>query len=156
MEWIWNCYDIWYGAPCGNDEQLLPDLSQRSLSWMSRQSPPPEHTGLDDKAFQLSASPFLKVHSKQHYFLMSCLVLFSFISLYLFIIAFFENKQMIDWLINQYLWKLTFFSGLNFLWKGVYPVHTGRKLNVHETFRRCPGRLLNVLCTFNLCPMSTG
>ena len=31
-----------------------------------------------------------------------------------------------------------------------YPVDTGRKLNVHKTFRRRPGRLLNVLCTFNL------
>ena len=33
---------------------------------------------------------------------------------------------------------------------------TGRKLNVHKTFRRRPGRLLNVLCTFNLRPASTG
>ena len=33
------------------------------------------------------------------------------------------------------------------------PVDTGRKLNVHKTFRR---RLLNVLCTFNLRPVSTG
>ena len=36
------------------------------------------------------------------------------------------------------------------------PVDTGRKLNVHKTFRRRPGRLLNVLCTFNLRPVSTG
>ena len=36
------------------------------------------------------------------------------------------------------------------------PVDTGRKLNVHKTFRRRPGRLLNVLCTFNLCPVSKG
>ena len=36
-----------------------------------------------------------------------------------------------------------------------YPVDTGRKLNVHKTFRRRPGRLLNVLCTFNLRPVST-
>ena len=28
----------------------------------------PEHTGLDDKAFQLSLSSFLKVDSKQDYF----------------------------------------------------------------------------------------
>ena len=35
------------------------------------------------------------------------------------------------------------------------PVDTGHKLNVHKTFRRCPGRLLNVLCTFSLCPVST-
>ena len=36
------------------------------------------------------------------------------------------------------------------------PVDTGRKLNVHKTFRRRPGRLLNILCTFNLRPVSTG
>ena len=36
------------------------------------------------------------------------------------------------------------------------PVDTGRKLNVHTTFRRRPERLLNVLCTFNLRPVSTG
>ena len=36
------------------------------------------------------------------------------------------------------------------------PVDTGRKLNVHKTFRRRPGHLLNVLCTFNLCPVSAG
>ena len=36
------------------------------------------------------------------------------------------------------------------------PVDTGRKLNVHKTFRRRPGRLLNVLCTFNLRLVSTG
>ena len=36
------------------------------------------------------------------------------------------------------------------------PIDTGRKLNVHKTFRGCPGRLLNVLCTFNLRPVSTG
>ena len=38
----------------------------------------------------------------------------------------------------------------------VVPVDTGRKLDVHKTFRRRPGRLLNVLCTFNLRPLSTG
>ena len=37
-----------------------------------------------------------------------------------------------------------------------FPVGTGRKLNVHKTFRRRPGRLLNVLCTFNLRPVSIG
>ena len=36
------------------------------------------------------------------------------------------------------------------------PADTGRKLNVHKTFRRRPGRFLNVLCTFNLRPVSTG
>ena len=43
----------------------------------------------------------------------------------------------------------------SFLWRW-NPVDTGRKLNVHKTFRRCPGRLLNVLCTFNLRHVSTG
>ena len=36
------------------------------------------------------------------------------------------------------------------------PVDTGRKLNVHKTFRRRPGRLLNVLYTFNLRPVTRG
>ena len=36
------------------------------------------------------------------------------------------------------------------------PVDTGRKLNVHKTFRRRPGRLLNFLCTFSLRPVFTG
>ena len=35
------------------------------------------------------------------------------------------------------------------------PADTGRKLNVHKTLRRRPGRLLNVLCTFSLRPVST-
>ena len=35
-----------------------------------------------------------------------------------------------------------------------YPVNTRRKLNVHKTFRRRPGRLLNFFCTFNLRPVS--
>ena len=35
-------------------------------------------------------------------------------------------------------------------------VDTGRKLNVHKTFRRRTGRLLNVLCTFHLRHVSTG
>ena len=35
-----------------------------------------------------------------------------------------------------------------------YPLEIGRKLNVHKTFRRRPGRLLDVLCTFNLRPVS--
>ena len=34
-------------------------------------------------------------------------------------------------------------------------IDTGRKLNVHKTFRRRPGHPLNVLCTFNLRPVST-
>ena len=36
------------------------------------------------------------------------------------------------------------------------PADTGRKLNVHKTFRRRPGRFLNVLYTFNLRPVFMG
>ena len=36
------------------------------------------------------------------------------------------------------------------------PVDTGRKLNVHKTFRRRPWRLLNVLYACSLSPVSTG
>ena len=45
---------------------------------------------------------------------------------------------------------------LDFKFLRYKPVDTGRKLNVHKTFRRRPGRLLNVLCTFSLRPVSTG
>ena len=44
--------------------------------------------------------------------------------------------------------------GETFIWH--LRVDTECKLNVHKTFRRCPGRLLNILCTFNLHPVSTG
>ena len=37
-----------------------------------------------------------------------------------------------------------------------FPVDRRRKLNVHKTFRRRPGRLLNLLCTLFLRPLSTG
>ena len=42
------------------------------ISALDVETVPPEHTGPYYKAFQLSASPFLKIDSKQHYFLMSC------------------------------------------------------------------------------------
>ena len=32
--------------------------------------------------------------------------------------------------------------------------NTERKLNVHKTLRRCPGRVLNILQMFNLHPVS--
>ena len=38
----------------------------------------------------------------------------------------------------------------------IFPVDTGRKLNVHKTFRRRLGRLLKVLGTFSLRPVSMG
>ena len=40
------------------------------ISVLDVETVPPEQTALNDKAFQLSISPFLKVDSKQHYFLM--------------------------------------------------------------------------------------
>ena len=40
--------------------------------------------------------------------------------------------------------------------RDMFPVDTGRKLNVHKKFRKRPGCFLNVLCTFNLRPVSTG
>ena len=49
-----------------------------------------------------------------------------------------------------------FNGGSNCRTQSAFPVDTGRKLNVHKTFRRRPGRLLSVLCTFNLRPVSTG
>ena len=36
----------------------------------------------------------------------------------------------------------------------IFPVDTGRELNVHKTFRRRPEHFLNVLYTFNLRPVS--
>ena len=58
--------------------------------------------------------------------------------------------------INQrhYFKKMYFYKSA--IYNIIIPVDTGRKLNVHKTFRRRPGRLLNVLCTFNLRPVSTG
>ena len=47
-------------------------------------------------------------------------------------------------------------TGIRKTYQQLCPVDTGRKLNVHMTFRRRSGRLLNVLCTFNLRPVSTG
>ena len=44
---------------------------------------------------------------------------------------------------------------LKLVQKTTFPVDTGRKVNVHKTFRRCPGRLLNVLYTLSLRPLST-
>ena len=58
-----------------------------------------------------------------------------------------------DWGMNFRISSIILSCGLGSF---PIPVDTGRKLNVHETFRRSPGRLLNVLCTFNLSPASTG
>ena len=47
-------------------------------------------------------------------------------------------------------------SRVRLLHNNANPVDTGRKLTVHKTFKRRPGRLLNVLCTISLRPVSTG
>ena len=55
---------------------------------------------------------------------------------------------------NEYSFEHTFFLAYRIILSKV-PVDTGRKLNVHKTFRRRPKCLLNVLCAFNLRPVST-
>ena len=51
---------------------------------------------------------------------------------------------------------LNFWKRFFFMKTSAIPVDTGHKLNVHKTFRRCPGRVLNALCMFNSRPVSTG
>ena len=62
-----------------------------------------------------------------------------------------EHQQMKNWLTAVAVICTHIAHSL-----ALFPVDTGRKLNVHKTFRRRPGRLLNVLCTFNVRPVSTG
>ena len=53
--------------------------------------------------------------------------------------------------------RMLLYVKLRLIFKGAgNPIDTGRKLNIHKTFRRRPGRLLKVLCMFNLRPVSTG
>ena len=69
----------------------------------------------------------------------------------------FKNKFLVSMpgtTLSFSLYLPIFFILYTFL--SFHPVETGRKLNVHWTFRRRPGRLLNVLRTFNLPPVSTG
>ena len=63
-----------------------------------------------------------------------------------------------SFLTNTELCTMDIFQGIleNFQNSSFYPVGTGRKYNVHKTFRRRPGRLLNALFMFNLRPVSTG
>ena len=62
--------------------------------------------------------------------------------------------------ISSYVEKGNIFKLSNWFWWSEYSKHisldTGRKWNLHKTFRRLPGRLLNVSCTFNLRPVSNG
>ena len=86
-----------------SDMELLVEMVNSLYQWtiatkfsvLDVETVPLEHTGLDDKAFQLSESPFLKVDSKQDYFLMSCqfyLVLFHCIYLLLSFLLRINNK----------------------------------------------------------------
>ena len=52
--------------------------------------------------------------------------------------------------------KIKELSSSNQLTRSNSPVDTGRKLNVHKTFRKRPGRLLSVLYMFSLRSVSTG
>ena len=71
-----------------------------------------------------------------------------------------ELLMVIINLVSGALWKdksvKIHHKNVQVLASEVYPVDTGRKLNVHKTFGGRPGRLLKVLCTFNLRPVSTG
>ena len=79
----------------------------------------------------------------------------------------YPNNKMLFWrshpetsIEDVFLWIFEIFkkTSLKTLLSGYLcldiPLDTGRKLNVHKTFRRRPGHLLNVLCTFNLRPVS--
>ena len=59
----------------------------------------------------------------------------------------FENGNPTDHVSTRYEFSFTL--------KIVYPVDTGRKLNVHKTFRRRPGRLMYVQFTFCVYGVTT-
>ena len=74
-----------------------------------------------------------------------------------------------SWIRNWGFWRWSTSKYITLLYTSKYkvqknllliasnvPVDTGHKQNVHETFRKRPGRLLNILCTFSLHPVSTG
>ena len=70
-----------------------------------------------------------------------------------------ENQRLQNQRLHNYLFIFLYVeeNATIFFWQGiVFPVGTGRKLNVHKTFRRRPDHLLNVLCTFNLRTVPTG
>ena len=71
-----------------------------------------------------------------------------------------KNNSLIFEMSKNRISKMESVSQFSVIWeyfkKTANPVDTGRRLNVHKTFRRRPGRLLNVWGTFNLRPVSTG
>ena len=66
---------------------------------------------------------------------------------------FYRNVNQFMFILDQHCYSHKLLRNL-WLCAGL-PVDTGRKLNVHKTFKRRPRRLLNVFCTFNLRPVST-
>ena len=69
-----------------------------------------------------------------------------------------ETSQLIcsaNELAGLYIRGNLIVKGLNFM-RQIFLLSTGRKLNVHKTFRRDPEPLLNVLWTFNTRPVSMG
>ena len=67
------------------------------------------------------------------------------------------SLKKIAWFSNQVVYIVIFKNYYIFMISPTHiPGEAGRKLTVHKTFRRRPGRLLNVVCTFNSRPVSTG
>ena len=78
------------------------------------------------------------------------------VKLFFFFFLTVASREGIDFCSKLDFLKISGIPTFNCSCCKAYPVDIGRKLNVHKTFRRRPGRLLNVLCTFNLRPVSTG
>ena len=57
---------------------------------------------------------------------------------------FFQSFQLFQYCISNELTNIIISSSK------AYPVDTERKLNVHETFRRCPGYLIYVQFTYSV------
>ena len=69
--------------------------------------------------------------------------------------ALFSKQALLPNFSEKKIFRRRYFLKRVTFYDSSVPVDAGRKLNVHRTFRRRPGRLLNVLCTFNLRPVST-
>ena len=70
-----------------------------------------------------------------------------------------SNIQLITFTryMQIFFGNLTFTAKVKDSISGIlYPLDTGRKLNVHKTFRKRPRLLLKVLCTFNVRPVFKG
>ena len=78
------------------------------------------------------------------------IIFFSFHEFQLFLLSNLVCALKVFW-----VWVWGYMSWLLHISTCSNPVDTGRKFNVHKTFRRRSGRFLNVLRTFNLRPVST-